>query len=222
MTQTVNAYRDMPDRVSDLHLLAGRLGDVRRANVEHHLSLLEEAARQGARVVGLGELFPAPYFALGRDPMWIALAEDAREGETVSAVRGAAKRLGLLVVAPIYERDDESGKRFNTAVVIGPEGDVLGTYRKAHIPFGENEQGGFHENLYYERSDGNNRLGPANVSRNPYFPVFATPVGRLGVAICYDPELVIADLDLAELAAGDPSGWNLPRDVRHDIYGPRP
>jgi N-carbamoylputrescine amidase len=305
LTQTVNAYRDMPARVEDLHLLAGRLGDVRRANVEHHLALIEEAARQGARLIGLGELFPGPYFALGRDPMWIALAEDAREGETATTLRAAAKRLGVVLVAPLYEACAASGKRFNTAVVIDATGEVLGTYRKTHIPFGRNEQGAFHENLYYERSDGQNLLGPANVSKNPFFPVFETAVGRVGVAICYDrhfegvmsalaregaqivlspavtfgeksrrmwdheftvdaarhnlfiggsnrkgveppwnqpyfgeshfvgpngraadvspnPELAIADLDLGELEAGDPSGWNLPRDIRYDIYGSRP
>jgi N-carbamoylputrescine amidase len=300
MTQTVNAYRDMPATVAELRSLEGRLFDVRRANVDHHVALLEEAARLGARVVGLGELFPAPYFALGRDPMWIALAEDAEHGETVTAMREAAKRLSLVVIAPIYELDP-SGKRFNTAVVIDEKGDVLGTYRKSHIPYGTNEMGSFHENLYYDRSDGKNRLGPANVSKNPYFPVFATSVGRIGVAICYDrhfegvmsalaregaeivlspavtfgakshrmwhlefpvdaarhnlfiggsnrkgieppwnqpyfgesyfagpngvaenvsshPELIVADLDLAELSGADPSGWNLPRDIRYDIY----
>ncbi len=304
MTQTVNAYRDMPPTVAELPQLAGRLDDVRRANVDHHLALIEEAASLGARVVGLGELFPAPYFALGRDPMWVALAEDAREGPTVTAMRAAARRLDLVLIAPIYERDEASGKRFNTAVVIGPDGEVLGTYRKTHIPFGQNEQGSFHENVYYERSDGKNLLGPANVSQNPYFPVFATPLGKVGVAICYDrhfegvmsalsregaeivfspavtfgqksqrmwrhefpvdaarhnlfiggsnrrgveppwtqpyfgesyfvgpngplpevstnPLLVVADLDLGALRAGDPSGWNLPRDIRPDIYGSR-
>lgn len=301
MTQTVNAYRDMPATTAELHTLAGRLGDVRKANVDHHLELIEEAARLGARAVGLGELFPAPYFALQKDPMWIPLAEDAREGETVTAMRGAARRLGLVIVAPIYEIDATSGKRFNTAVVIAPDGEVLGTYRKTHIPFGQNEQGSFHENLYYERSDGKNLLGPANVSKSSFFPVFETPLGRVGVAICYDrhfegvmsalsregaelvfspavtfgaksrrmwdhefpvdaarhnlfiggsnrkgteppwnqpyfgesyfvgpngpvpdlsthPNLVIGDLDLGQLSAGDPSGWNLPRDIRPEIY----
>jgi N-carbamoylputrescine amidase len=307
LTQTVNAYRDMPARVEELPSLQGRLGDVRRANVDHHLELLDAAASLGVKAICLGELFPAPYFALRSDPMWTALAEDARDGETVTALRGAAKRHGLVVVAPIYELDAGSGKRFNTAVVIDEQGDVLGTYRKTHIPHGKNEQGSFHENLYYERSDGENRNGPANVSDNRYFPVFTTSVGKIGVAICYDrhfegvmaslahggaelvfcpavtfgaksermwrlefavdaarhnvfiggsnrkgteppwgqpyfgdshfvgpngepaeihgvgghPNLVVADLDLGELSRGDPSGWNLPRDIRYDIYGAR-
>ena len=273
-------------------------------NVDHHLALLEAAAMAGVKLVCLGELFSAPYFALGSDPMWIGLAEDAHDGETVMALRAAARRHRLIIVAPIYEQDSASGKRFNTAVVIDEEGQVLGTYRKTHIPCGTNEQGSFHENVYYERSDGKNRLGPSNVGTNPYFPVFATSVGKIGVAICYDrhfegvmssladggaelvfcpavtfgaksqrmwrlefavdaarhnvfiggsnrrgveppwgqayfgdshfvgpngapaevsghANLVIADLDLDELTRADPSGWNLPRDIRHDIYTSR-
>ena len=303
MTQTVNAYRDMPATVDELPRLEARLADVRRANVEHHVTLLEAAAAAGAQVVGLGELFPAPYFALRADPMWTALAEDATKGETVTRLRETAERLGLVVVAPIYERA-ASGERFNTAVVIDDGGEILGSYKKTHIPFGTNEQGSFHENLYYDRSDGKNLSSPANVSKNPFFPVFETRVGRIGVAICYDRhfegvmwslaregaeivfspavtfgqksqrmwrhefqvdaarhnlfiggsnrkgveppwnqpyfgesyfvgpngpiedrsthgELVVADLDLAELDGADPSGWNLPRDIRHDIYSPR-
>ena len=304
MTQTVNAYRHMPATVNELSRLSHRLPDVRRANVDHHLELLEAAAAQKVAVIGLGELFPGPYFALRADPMWTALAEDARDGETVTTLRAAARRLGMIVIAPIYELEASTGRRFNTAVVIDETGQVLGTYRKTHIPFGKNEQGSFHENVYYQRSDGHNLTGPKNVSRNPFFPVFATSIGRVGVAICYDrhfegvmaslahegaelvfspavtfgaksermwrlefatdaarhnlfiggsnrkgveppwnqpyfgdshfvgpngaiadrsthPNLVIADLDLGERAAGDPSGWDLPRDIRHDIYSPR-
>jgi len=303
MTQTVNAYRGMPARVEDLASLEGRLDDVRRANVDHHLELIDAAAQAGVKAIGLGELFPGPYFALRSDPMWTALAEDAHDGATVTALRGAAKRHGLVIVAPIYELDALSGKRFNTAVVIDEQGAVLGTYRKTHIPYGKNEQGSFHENLYYERSDGN-RAGPVIGGTNPYFPVFATSVGKIGVAICYDrhfegvmaslahggaelvfcpavtfgaksqrmwrlefavdaarhnvfiggsnragteppwgqpyfgdshfvgpngdvahfaahPNLIIADLDLAVLSGGDPAGWNLPRDIRYDIYTSR-
>ena len=303
MTQTVNVYRGMPASVSALGELAGRLDALRAANVAHHVDLMERAKDAGARVVCFGELFTGPYFALGTDPMWRALAEDALDGPTVRSVREAARRLGLVTIAPIYEQDP-SGKRFNTAVVVDERGEVLGKYRKTHIPEGENEQGSFHERFYYERSDGQNGRGPANVSKNDFFPVFETSVGRVGVAICYDrhfegvmgtlasegaeivfcpavtfgaksqrmwamefpvdaarhgifiggsnragveppytqpyfgetyfvgpngpapnvsehPNLVIADLDLGELTSGDPSGWNLPRDVRPDIYAKR-
>ncbi|MCC6998587.1 MAG: hypothetical protein IT370_28510 [Deltaproteobacteria bacterium] len=303
MTETCNVYPHMPATVAELPTLSGRLDELRRANLDHHVELLEAAAAQGARVVGLGELFPAPYFALGGDPMWRGLAEDATSGETVTRLCAAARRLDLVIIAPIYELTP-SGQRFNTAVVIDEHGAILGKYRKTHIPYGQNEQGSFHENLYYDRSDGENGGGPAVLGQNRFFPVFQTSRGRIGVAICYDrhfegvmwslarggaelvfspavtfgaksqrmwrlefqvdaarhnlfiagsnrrgveppwnqpyfgdshfagpggvldnlsqhPSLVIADVDLGQLAAPDPSGWNLPRDIRHEIYVPR-
>lgn len=303
LTETINAFRDMPTRAEELPSLAGRLEEVRRANVDHHVALVAKAKAQGVQVICFGELFPGPYFALRHDPMWTALAEDARTGKTVTTLREVAKAQRMIIIAPIYELAP-SGKRFNTAVVIDETGEVLGTYRKTHIPHGQNEQGSFLEGHYYDRSDGQNALGPKNVSKNPFFPVWQTSLGKLGVAICYDrhfegvmgtlasesaeivfcpavtfgaksqrmwamefpvdaarhgifiggsnragveppytqpyfgetyfvgpngpapnvsehPNLVIADLDLGELTSGDPSGWNLPRDVRPDIYAKR-
>src|SRR5688572_28725399 len=173
LTQTVNAYRDMPTTLAELPKLAGKLDDVRAANVEHHVELLRAAAEQGARVVCFGELFTGPYFALGKDAMWRALAEDAEHGPTVTRLRGAAREAGMLVIAPIYELEP-SGRRFNTAVVIDARGELLGKYRKTHIPHGANEQGSFHEDFYYERGDGRNGRGAAHVSNNDHFPVFAT------------------------------------------------
>jgi N-carbamoylputrescine amidase len=303
VTQTVNAFSDMPARVADLGELEGRLGELRDANVAHHVELMREAKRQGVQVIGFGELFPGPYFALGKDPMWFGLAEDARSGPTVTTLAGVARELELVVVAPIYEQDP-SGRRFNTAVLIDHTGSVLGKYRKTHLPCGENEQGSFDEPFYYDKSDGQNDPGPRNVSKNPFFPVYETRVGKVGVAICYDrhfegvmyslahegaelvfapavtfgqksqrmwhlefqveaarhglfiagsnrkgseppwnqpyfgeshvtgpngvlpdvsthEKLVIAEVELDVLGRPDPSGWNLPRDARYDIYSRR-
>ncbi|HVO29768.1 MAG TPA: nitrilase-related carbon-nitrogen hydrolase [bacterium] len=306
MTETINAYAGMPATVEELPSLAGKLDDIRKANVDHHVALMRIAAASGVKAIGFGELFPGPYFALEAREMWKGLAEDAAEGPTVTAIRAAAKAEKMIVVAPIYERARD-GRRFNTAVVIDETGAILGTFRKTHIPFGTNEQGTFVENFYYERSDGGNTPPPktgANLSANPFFPVFHTSIGRIGVAICYDrhfegvmhslakegaelvfspavtfgqksermwtmefpvdaarhrlfiggsnrlgaekpwgqpffgktffcgpngvapnvspdPRLVIAEIDLGELTRPDPSGWNLPRDIRYDIYSKR-
>jgi beta-ureidopropionase len=303
MTQTINAYADMPATVGDLPLLANRLEEIRKANVDHHLKLIEEAAHNEVRAICLGELFAAPYFALGREMFWRNLAEDASSGSTVSALAAAAQRLNIVIVAPIYELDAASGKRFNTAVIIDADGSILGKYRKTHIPVGGNEQGSFDERFYYGPSETPQNLPSAKtLGDNPYFPVFDTQAGRLGVAICYDrhfegvvrslthagaqlifspavtfgqksermwgiefavdaarhqvfiggsnrlgcecpwnqmyfgsshfvgpngrmddlgknSQLIIADLDLDSLSMPDPSGWNLARDTRPEIYG---
>jgi N-carbamoylputrescine amidase len=186
VTETANVYPDMPAEVAALETLAARLDDVREANVEHHAALIASAAAQGAEVVGLGELFAGPYFALGELAMWRALAEDALDGPTVTRMRRAAREHGVIVVAPIYERD-RGGECFNTAVVIDERGEVLGCYRKTHIPHGGNERASFSERFYYRESDGNMFVAPgASCSPNRFFPVFPTRVGRIGVAICYD------------------------------------
>ncbi|MFI5362768.1 MAG: nitrilase-related carbon-nitrogen hydrolase [Elusimicrobiota bacterium] len=303
MTQTVNAFKDMPERVEELDGLQSRLEDIRRANVDHHLELIEAASVAGCSVVCLGELFAAPYFALRKDPMWREMAEDAAHGPTVTALRRVAAERRIVVVAPLYELDAATGRRFNTAVVIESDGVVLGKYRKTHIPCGANEQGEFAETFYYGRGEVPQNAESAKIlGENPYFPVFKTSIGNVGVAICYDrhfegvvaalaragaelvfspavtfgaksrrlweeeflvdacrhrliiggsnrngmekpwnqsyfggsyfagpdgeklenisarPELVIADLDLDALKRPDPSGWNLKRDVRPDIY----
>ena len=304
LSETCNAYPDMPASLVDLKALANRLDDIRAANVAHHVDLARAAAGAGAQILGMGELFTGPYFALERDSMWLGLAEDALVGPTVTALRETARETGLILVAPIFEHDVRSGRRFNTAVVIDETGEILGRYRKTHIPVGTNEQASFCETFYYDRSDGDLGTWPRNVSRNPFFPVFETRLVRLGVAICYDrhfegvmsamaengaelvlspavtfgaksrrmwdlefpvdaarhnlyiggsnrrgveppwtqeyfgasyfagpsgvlpnvaspsTHLVIADLDLDLLRGADPSGWDLRRDRRLDIYRP--
>ncbi len=294
LTQTVNAFKDMPERVKDLSRLAGRLEEIRAANIEHHAELIESAALQGAEAVCLGELFAAPYFALDKNPMWLGLAEDALEGPSTRELIKIAKTHWIVIVAPIFERDAATGKRYNTAVVIDADGSVRGRYRKSHIPCGVNDQGEFHETFYY---------GPGDpVKGETHFPVFETQVGRIGVNICYDrhfegvvaalkaagaqlifspavtfgeksrrmwdlefkvdaarhrvfiggsnrkgreapwnqdyfgdshfcdpdgrrlpdlsenPRVVISELDLGVLSEPDPSGWDLARDRRPDIY----
>ncbi|MDE2293023.1 MAG: acyltransferase [Elusimicrobia bacterium] len=178
LTQTCNAYGAMPDKVDGLASLAPRLEEVRRANVAHNVQLIEEAKGMGAKVVCLGELFPAPYFALTENPMWLQMAEDALKGPTAKEICKAAYENAMIVVAPLYELDAKTGRRYNTAVVVDERGVVLGRYRKTHIPCGANEKGKFTETFYY---------GPGDPpDGQPYFPVFETSAGRLGVNICYD------------------------------------
>ena len=190
LVQTRNAFADMPARTEDLHLLAGRLDEVRDANLRHNADLIRRAGAAGARVVCLGELCTAPYFALGREPLWFDLAEDALDGPTARALAPLARELGLVLIAPLFELEAATGRRYNTAVVIDADGAVLGRYRKAHIPEGSNERAEFHESYYYGRSE-----------TPPHFPVFETAVGTIGVAICYDRHFAGSVASLARAGA---------------------
>lgn len=187
LSQALNAYPEMPDSVDDLPALRGRLDELRQANLEHNGALIRQAADRGAQIAQLGELFPYPYFAVTELPLWNDLAENAREGPTVRFMQKVAAETGVVIVAPIFEFDPGTRRKFNTAVVIDHDGRVLGSYRKTHIPHGANEHGTYRERYYYGHSDGLMHVNPkANLSVHRYFPVFQTKVARLGIAICYD------------------------------------
>ena len=141
---------------------------IRERMIAAHLPLLEDAARQGVRVLGLQEVFSAPYFPATIDDKWFAAAEAVPDGPTTRAMRDAAKRHGMVIVSPVYERD-RGGAFYNTAVVIDEDGQYLGKFRKIHIPKIE----GFDEKHYFADGD----LG---------YPVFETTFCKVGVYICYD------------------------------------
>ena len=141
---------------------------IRERMIAVHLPLIEDAARQGVRVLGLQEVFSAPYFPATIDDKWFAAAEAVPDGPTTRAMRDAAKRHGMVIVSPVYERD-RGGAFYNTAAVVDADGQYLGKFRKIHIPKIE----GFDEKHYFADGD----LG---------YPVFDTAVGKVGVYICYD------------------------------------
>jgi predicted amidohydrolase len=131
------------------------------ANVAKSLELIETAARNGAKLVVLPELANSGYVFESREEAF-TLAEQMPGGPTTEAWSKAAGELGLTIVAGIAER--EGSTLYNSAAIIGPEG-YIGKFRKVHL---WNE-----ENLFFE---------PGNLG----FPVFPTPIGRIGALICYD------------------------------------
>ncbi|MFT7671156.1 MAG: beta-ureidopropionase [Planctomycetota bacterium] len=186
LTETRNIFAPMPTSVDDLPSLAGRMGDIRDANLAHHIELAQQAAAHGVQVICFGELFTGPYFALTKDAIWNDLAEDAESGSTITLLRQVAREHQLILIAPIFELCSQSGERFNTAVLIDEHGEILGKYRKTHIPQGSNEAGSFQEKEYYGPSNGKLGSYAANISENPFFPVFKTSLGNLAMTICYD------------------------------------
>ena len=137
-----------------------RVGD-KASNVAASLASIERAAALGARLIVLQELANSGYVFATRAEAF-ALAEEVPDGPTCQAWMAAAARLGVTLVAGIAERQGDA--LYNAAVVIGPTG-YIGTFRKVHLWNAEN--------LFFE---------PGNLG----FPVFKTPIGRIGVAICYD------------------------------------
>jgi beta-ureidopropionase len=136
--------------------------------VEKNVKLAREAADQGAQVLCFQELFNAPYFCQVQDDEHKDTAERVPDGPTTQRMIELAKETGMVLVVPIYEKEDE-GFLYNTAAVIDADGTYLGKYRKTHIP----HVSGFWEKFYFR---------PGNTG----YPVFDTKVGRIGVYICYD------------------------------------
>jgi beta-ureidopropionase len=105
----------------------------KRVAIEKHVRMIREAAKRGAKIVCLQELFYGPYFCTEQDPKWYEATELVPDGPTTRLMQDLARELGIALVVPLYERTI-SGVYYNTAVIIDADGSVLGIYRKHHIP----------------------------------------------------------------------------------------
>jgi N-carbamoylputrescine amidase len=137
------------------------------ANLARASSGIEEAAAAGAGVVCLPELYRSPYFCQREDPDLFDLAEPV-PGPSTEALGRTAKRAGVAVVVPVFERR-APGLHHNSAAVIDATGELVGLYRKMHIP----DDPAFYEKFYFTPGD----LG---------FRAFDTHAGRIGTLICWD------------------------------------
>jgi N-carbamoylputrescine amidase len=137
------------------------------ANLEKAVARVEEAARQGAQVICLPELFRSQYFCQKEDAELFDLAETV-PGPSTEALSRVARDHRVTVIAPIFERR-AVGLYHNSAAVINAEGKVAGIYRKMHIP----DDPAYYEKFYFTPGD----LG---------FRAFDTDVGRIGTLICWD------------------------------------
>jgi N-carbamoylputrescine amidase len=136
-------------------------------NLGRAVACIEQAAGQGAQLICLPELFRTPYFCQVEDARHFDLAEPL-PGPTTTALAAVARRLGVVLVVPVFERR-APGVYHNSAAVLDADGTLLGLYRKLHIP----DDPGYYEKFYFAPGD----LGVR---------VFATRYGRLAVLICWD------------------------------------
>jgi N-carbamoylputrescine amidase len=136
-------------------------------NMERAVRRIRHAAENGAEIICLPELFLTPYFCQKMDVALFDLAESI-PGPSCDVLGKLAKSLGRVIVASLFERRD-AGIYHNTAVVFDADGQLLGMYRKMHIP----DDPLYFEKFYFTPGD----LG---------FRTFATRFGRVGVLVCWD------------------------------------
>ena len=137
------------------------------ANLERAIGFIRDAAKLGAQIVCLPELFRSQYFCQSEDHANFALAEEI-PGPTTARMEQVAAETGVVIVASLFEKR-AAGVYHNTAAVIDADGKYLGKYRKMHIP----DDPAFYEKFYFTPGD----LG---------FKAWPTQKGNIGVCVCWD------------------------------------
>ena len=157
----------MSDRTSRVALVQMRCGAGPEKNFSRAIDFIRDAAKEGANIVCLPELFRSQYFCQTEDHANFALAEEI-PGRSTSALGEIARELGIVIVASLFEKR-RAGLYHNTAVILDADGKLLGKYRKMHIP----DDPLYHEKFYFAPGD----LG---------FQAWQTARGKIGVCVCWD------------------------------------
>ena len=175
-------------------------------NLAKAIDRVDAAAKRGARIVALPELFCSHYFCQRPDDAAAFALAEPLPGPTTNVLADTARKHGIVLLGgSIFEKTPE-GRFYNTAPVFGPDGTLLGLYRKTHVP----EDILYHEQHYFAPGDAGVR-------------VFETPFARIAVLICYDqwyPEAArLAGLAGAELVVYPTAIGDIDETVEHNITG---
>lgn len=139
----------------------------RDINIRTAEVLIREAASKGSNIILLQELFQTLYFCQEQNPKYFDYAEEEKESKMIRHFRKLAKE--LKVVLPINFFEKKNNNYYNTVVCIDATGEIIGKYRKSHIP----DNLGYQEKYYFSPGDTG-------------FKVFNTSFGNIGVGICWD------------------------------------
>ncbi len=155
--------------MSELTVAATQMacGPDRDENIARAEKLVTHAAERGAQIILLQELFETPYFCKDTEPGFLHLALPVADNPAVRHMRALAYRLGVVLPVSIYERTNNA--LYNSLVMIDADGEILGVYRKSHIPDGP----GYKEKYYFSPGDSG-------------FLVWNTRYARIGAAVCWD------------------------------------
>lgn len=136
-------------------------------NIAKAENMVRRSALQGAQIILLQELFETLYFCQKEKPEFYDYATLLSENRAVGHFKKVAKELGVVLPISFYEKINNA--RYNSLAVIDADGEVLGVYRKSHIPDGP----GYEEKYYFNPGDTG-------------FKVWNTRYGKIGVGICWD------------------------------------
>ena len=136
-------------------------------NIEKADVLVREAADKGAQIILLQELFETPYFCQKEKSIYYNYATELEQNKAVMHFKNVAKELQVVLPISFYEKKNYA--RYNSLAVIDANGEVLGKYRKSHIPDGP----GYEEKFYFNPGDTG-------------FKVWNTRYAKIGVGVCWD------------------------------------
>lgn len=137
------------------------------ANLIQAEQTVRAAARAGAQIILLQELFETPYFCIDQNPAHLALAQPYEGHPWLSRFSALARELGVVLPVSFFERAGQT--QFNSIAIFDADGRAIGVYRKSHIPDGP----GYTEKYYFSPGDTG-------------FKVWDTAYARIGVGICWD------------------------------------
>jgi N-carbamoylputrescine amidase len=138
-----------------------------KKNCDKAEGLVREAAKRGAQLILLQELFDGDYFCIEQHAKFFRNAHEIERHPTVTRFAALAKELGVVLPISVFERAGQA--HYNTTVMVDADGSQLGIYRKSHIPDGR----GYQEKFYFSLGDTG-------------FKVWDTVVGKVGLGICWD------------------------------------
>ncbi|MBT2187501.1 N-carbamoylputrescine amidase [Sphingobium nicotianae] len=159
----------MTDRPSKVTVAALQLAfsDDETENIEAVADAVNKAAARGAKIILPPELFEGPYFCTVENEALFARARQLAEHPAVTTMQRIAKEQGVYIPTSFFER--EGPHHYNSLAMIDDQGEIMGVYRKSHIPEGP----GYQEKYYFR---------PGNSG----FKVWNTRYGTIGVGICWD------------------------------------
>jgi len=136
-------------------------------NISKAENLVRKAAKQGAQIILLQELFETPYFCQKEKSDYYVYATELEQNKAINHFKEIAKELKVVLPISFYEKKNYA--RYNALAVIDATGEILGTYRKSHIPDGP----GYEEKFYFNPGDTG-------------FKVWNTRYGKIGIGVCWD------------------------------------